>query len=74
MAHTAWASIDMLGSEVSNAEAYAVLARFALQLADHNCSAIFLPKHNVLLVNNGDSEEWLRNLIRGDRQTLSRIR
>lgn len=74
MAHTAWASVDMLSTEVSNSEAYVTLARFALQLADRNCSAMLLPKHNVLLTNDGEAEEWLRNLIRGEKYAVSRVR
>ena len=74
MAHTAWASIDMLNPGISNSEAYPTLALFALQLADQNCSAILLPKHSVLLTNDGEAEEWLRGLIRGEKHFLARIR
>ena len=74
MAHTAWASIDMLSTEVPNSEAYVTLAQFILQLADQNCSAILLPKHNVLLTNDGEAEEWLRDLIRGEKHIVARIR
>jgi hypothetical protein len=74
LAHTGWASIDMLNPGISNAEAYPTLARFALQLADQNCSAVFLPKHNVLLTNDGQAEEWLRSLIRGEKRTVSQVR
>jgi hypothetical protein len=65
LAHTTWASIDVWNKEIPNAEAYTALARFALNLADANCSAVFLPKHNILLTNDGQAEEWLHGLIRG---------
>lgn len=65
LAHTAWASIDVLNQDLSNSDAYKTLARLALHLANQNCSAIFLPKHNILLTNDGQAEEWLRDLIRG---------
>jgi hypothetical protein len=65
LAHTAWASIDLLNKDVPNAEAYTTLARFARNLVDRNCIAVFLPKHNILLTNDGQAEEWLDDTIRG---------
>jgi hypothetical protein len=74
LAHSAWASVDMLNRETPNAEAYAVLSRFALQMADQNCSAVFLPKHNILLTNDGQAEEWLHGMIRGDKDVVNQVR
>jgi hypothetical protein len=68
LAHTAWASLDLLNSsEISEAEAYETLARFALHLGDANCAAIYLPKETVLMPNDGTAEEGLRRLIRHER-------
>ena len=67
--HRAWSSLDLWNSAVSSArelpkkEAYAVLARFALQLGDANCSAIYCPKESWMLPNDGTAEEGLRRLI-----------
>jgi hypothetical protein len=62
--HSGWAAFDLWDRKPLTAEAYAVLARFALQLADKNCSAVLLPKENVLMPNDGTAEEGLRRLIR----------
>ncbi len=73
LAHSAWASIDVWNKEIPSAEAYTALAKFALNLADANCSAVFLPKHNILLANDGQAEEWLHGLMRGDKGILTQI-
>ena len=65
MAHTAWAALDLWDREPSKEEAYAVLARFAAQLTDGNCCAVYLPKDNVLMPNDGAAEEGLRMLLAG---------
>lgn len=49
---------------ISDIEAYASLARLALQLGDPNCTAIFLPVKNLLMPNDGTAEEGLRLLIK----------
>ena len=66
-AHQAWASIDLWHtSEIpKTADAYAALSKFALNLLDSNCNAVYLPKHNVLLTNDGQAEEWLLGFIHG---------
>jgi hypothetical protein len=64
LAHNAWLSLDLLLSKLKKAEAYATLARFALQLGDANCTAVYLPKENVLMPNDGTAEEGLRRMIR----------
>ena len=63
LAHGAWAALDLWDEKPSKKEAYAVLTRFALHLADANCSAIFLPKDHVLMPNDGTAEEGLRRLL-----------
>ena len=46
-----------------DAEAYASLAKLALQLGDPNCTAIFVPVKNIMMPNDGTAEEGLRLLI-----------
>jgi hypothetical protein len=48
---------------IPDAEAYASLAKLALQLGDPNCTAIFLPVKNIMMPNNGTAEHGLRLLI-----------
>jgi hypothetical protein len=55
---------DLSGeSRIPDAEAYASLAKLALQLGDPNCTAIFLPIRNVMMPNDGTAEQGLRLLI-----------
>jgi hypothetical protein len=56
---------DLSSSEkrIPDAEAYASLAKLALQLGDPNCSAIFVPIKNIMMPNDGSAEEGLRLLI-----------
>src|ERR1700733_2560942 len=61
--HTAWAAIDFWGKEPLEEEAYAVLARFALQLGDPNCCAVYVPKAQMLMANDGTAETGLRMMI-----------
>ncbi|HEU5339726.1 hypothetical protein [Edaphobacter sp.] len=67
--HRAWSSIDLWNGAMSSSrdlpkkEAYAVLARFALQLGDANCSAIYFPKEGWMMPNDGTAEDGLRRLI-----------
>jgi len=62
--HTAWAAFDLMNNDVPKNEAYAALARWIVQLADQNCSGIYLPKASIFFPNNGVAEEGLRQLIR----------
>jgi|SRR5215469_4144804 len=48
---------------IPDAEAYAALAKLALQLGDPNCTAIFVPIKNIMMPNDGTAEEGLRLLI-----------
>lgn len=48
---------------ITDAEAYASLARLALHLGDPNCTAVFVPDKNIMMPNNGTAEEGLRLLI-----------
>jgi hypothetical protein len=48
---------------IPDAEAYASLAKLALQLGDPNCTAIFVPIKNIMMPNDGAAEQGLRLLI-----------
>jgi hypothetical protein len=48
---------------IPDADAYASLAKLALQLGDPNCVAIFVPDKNVMMPNDGTAEAGLRLLI-----------
>lgn len=48
---------------ISDADAYASLARLAVQLGDPNCTAIFVPVKNIMMPNDGSAEQGLRLLI-----------
>lgn len=67
--HRACTFLDLfndLSSEprsVPDADAYASLAKLALQLGDPNCTAIFVPIKNVMMPNDGTAEQGLRLLI-----------
>jgi hypothetical protein len=45
------------------ADAYASLAKLALQLGDPNCTAIFVSIRNMMMPNDGTAEQGLRLLI-----------
>ena len=67
--HHACAYLDLFNDlldesrSTSDAEAYASLAKLALQLGDPNCTAIFVPIKNIMMPNDGAAEEGLRRLI-----------
>jgi hypothetical protein len=67
--HHACTSLDFFndyqsGTRIPNEEAYASLAKLALQLGDPNCTAIYLPTKNIMMPNSdGSAEEGLRLLI-----------
>ena len=48
---------------VPDQDAYASLAKLALQLGDPNCKAIYLPVKNMMMPNDGTAEQGLRLLI-----------
>ena len=54
---------DLKSRSIPDIEAYALLARLALQLGDPNCAAIFVPIKNIMMPNNGLAEEGLKLLI-----------
>jgi hypothetical protein len=54
---------------VSDADAYASLAKLALQLGDPNCTAIFVPIRNFMMPNDGAAEQGLRLLINKEPMT-----
>lgn len=48
---------------ITDADAYASLAKLALHLGDPNCAAIFVPDKNIMIPNDGTAEEGLCLLI-----------
>ncbi len=54
---------DLESRSIPDAEAYASLAKLALQLGDPNCTAIFVPLKNIMMPNDGTAEQGLRLLI-----------
>ena len=54
---------DLESRSVPDTEAYASLARLALQLGDPNCTAILVPIKNIMMPNDGAAEQGLRLLI-----------
>ncbi|HEY1964927.1 MAG TPA: hypothetical protein VGG59_08350 [Acidobacteriaceae bacterium] len=62
--HKGWASFDMLNNGVQRVDAYAVLAKFALQLGDENCVGVYLPNLEIFMPNDGTAEEGIRMLVR----------
>jgi hypothetical protein len=48
---------------ITDADAYASLAKLALQLGDPNCTAVFVPDKNIMMPNDGTAEEGLHLLI-----------
>jgi hypothetical protein len=55
--------LSSMSRRVPDAEAYASLAKLALQLGDPNCTAIFVPIKNIMMPNDGAAEQGLRLLI-----------
>jgi hypothetical protein len=62
--HHAWVALDFWNLDLPRAEAYENLARLAIQLADSNCSGVFLPRDEVLMPNDGTAEEGLHLLMK----------
>jgi hypothetical protein len=65
MDHTAWASLDLVNSQLPRDEAYKLLATLAIHLVSVNCSGIYLPKNSMLFPNDGTLEEGLYRMQRG---------
>jgi hypothetical protein len=67
--HRACAFLDFFNDlssksgRISDADAYASLAKLAIQLGDPNCTAIFVPIKNMMMPNDGTAEQGLRLLI-----------
>lgn len=67
--HHACAFLDLFNDlsgesrSIPDSEAYASLAKLALQLGDANCTAIFVPIKNIMMPNDGAAEQGLRLLI-----------
>jgi hypothetical protein len=68
--HRAWFSLELWNGKmtsresISKREAYAVLAKFALQLGDPNCNAIYFPKERWMVPNDGSAEAELNRLLK----------
>jgi hypothetical protein len=65
--HCACAFLDLFNDvlesrSIPDAEAYASLAKLALQLGDPNCTAVFVPTKNLMMPNDGTAEQGLRLL------------
>jgi hypothetical protein len=54
---------DLRSRSIADVEAYALLAKLALQLGDPNCAAVFVPIRNLMMANDGTTEQGLRLLI-----------
>ena len=67
--HRACALLDLFNDlssrekRIPDSEAFASLAKLALQLGDPNCTAVFVPIINIMLPNDGGAEKGLRMLI-----------
>jgi hypothetical protein len=67
--HRACAFLDLFNDfssesrRIPDAEAYASLAKLALQLGNPNCAAIFVPIKNIMMPNDGTAEQCLRLMI-----------
>ena len=67
--HRACALLDLFNDfeiksrRIPDAEAYASLAKLALQLGDPNCAAVFVPIKNIMMPNDGTAEQGLRLLM-----------
>jgi len=80
--HQAWFSLEMWNGKgssksVSKKEAYAVLAKFALQLGDSDCCAIYFPKEGWMLPHDGSAEAELNRFVKAfsfaDSQSRTRL-
>ena len=63
--HTAWASLDLVNSQLPRDEAYKLLATLAIPLVSVNCTGVYLPKNSMLFPNDGTLEEGLYRMRRG---------
>jgi hypothetical protein len=57
---------DLHSKSTPDVEAFASLAKLALELGDPNCAAIFLPDRNIMMPNDGTAEQCLRMLVKGE--------
>ncbi len=72
--HHACAFLDLFNDlsgeprRIPNGDAYASLAKLALQLGDPNCTAVYVPVKNFMMPNDGTAEEGLRLLISNEQR------
>ena len=62
--HTSWAAWDLMNKDVTKKEAYAVIARWVIELVHGNCVGVYLPKESLFFPNNGPAEDKLRKYIK----------
>src|ERR1700683_5154955 len=58
-----FSDLSSKSKRIPDTEAYASLAKLALQLGDPNCAAMFVPIRNIMMPNDGTAEQGLRLLI-----------
>jgi hypothetical protein len=62
--HRTWAALNLWNKNRPLTEAYAVLARLALELGDANCCGVYLPGRNLFFPNDGTAESGLREMLK----------
>ncbi|MDE1163690.1 MAG: hypothetical protein PW792_17330 [Acidobacteriaceae bacterium] len=61
--HRTWVAFDLMNRGVPKKQAYAVLAKLAVDLMDARCAGIYLPKENQFTIqSDGSAEMHLRKL------------
>lgn len=55
--------ISKSAGRIPDVEAYALLAKLALQLCDPNCAAVFVPTKDIMMPNDGTAEQGLQLLV-----------
>jgi hypothetical protein len=65
-AHTAWVSVDSWNLDLGKREAYAAIARLAMNMADSNCTGVYLPGEEMFMPNDGTADEGMRFILAGE--------
>jgi hypothetical protein len=58
--HTAWEAIDYVKSRGNLDLEYAVLAKLCAELVNENCTGAWLPKHQMMIPNDGSLATYLQ--------------
>ncbi len=61
-AHAAWEAIDYVKSRGDLDLEYAILARVCAELVSENCTGAWLPKHGMMIPNDGSLMPYLRRV------------